>query len=204
MDLFMTELTGSIVQLALFSLIPVIWWLATEKGKTSIFEWLGFKAPSDEPKMVYMSLAAMLSFVLLGVGLLFLLKETETALDVFKYGGLSVLPAILVYGIIHTALTEEIFFRGFLLKRLADKFGFVKANIIQAVIFGLVHGIALFGVIDFGLALGVTVFTGAIGWVMGYINEQTADGSIFPSWIIHATANVTAAVLIAFELVSYF
>jgi len=37
---------------------------------------------------------------------------------------------------------------------------------------------------------------------MGYINEKKADGSILPSWSIHAIANIFSGVCSAFLLIA--
>lgn len=55
-------------------------------------------------------------------------------------GAAAILP-ILLFGMIQTGLSEEILFRGFILKRLSKKLGFQWANFLQALIFGVIHGI---------------------------------------------------------------
>ena len=72
------------------------------------------------------------------------MKDTETADSAFSHGGIAVIPAVLVYAVLHTALSEEILFRGFLLKRIANRFGFVAGNTIQAVLFGIIHAVGFF------------------------------------------------------------
>lgn len=42
--------------------------------------------------------------------------------------GEQALPAIVIYAFIRTSLSEEIFFRGFLLKRIGKRFGFIAGN----------------------------------------------------------------------------
>lgn len=41
----------------------------------------------------------------------------------------------------------------------------------------------------------VFVFIASIAYSMGYINEQKADGSILPSWLIHGVSNLFSAIL---------
>jgi hypothetical protein len=38
------------------------------------------------------------------------------------------------------------------------------------------------------------------GWLIGYIKEKQAAGSIIPGWIAHATANVLSYAIIAFVI----
>ena len=110
------------------------------------------------------------------------------------------IPAILVYAILNTSLPEEIVFRGFLLKRIGNKFGFHAGNLIQAVVFGLMHGVMFFSYTGIVKAIVITAFTGAIGWLMGYVNEKKAEGSIIPGWCIHAMANIFSGICAAFMI----
>ena len=109
---------------------------------------------------------------------------------------------LLSHAIFNTALPEEIVFRGFLLKRVANKFGFVAGNTIQALLFGIIHGIMFFSTVGVIKAILIILFTGAIGWFMGYTNEKEAEGSILPSWCIHSIANIFSGVCSAFVLIA--
>ena len=106
----------------------------------------------------------------------------------------------LAWGLIQTGLSEEILFRGFLGKRLIHKFGFITGNITQALLFGLLHGVMFFSAVGLAVAVFITMFSGFIGWGMGYINEKHANGSILPSWLIHGVGNVVVAVCSMFDI----
>ena len=60
------------------------------------------------------------------------------------------------------------------------------------------HGIMFFGAAGLVKAILITLFTGSIGWLMGFINEKKAGGSLMPSWSIHAVANVFSGICSAF------
>ncbi|NSW89541.1 MAG: CPBP family intramembrane metalloprotease [Firmicutes bacterium] len=47
----------------------------------------------------------------------------------------------MIYAFLQTGFSEELFFRVFLTKRLIHKFGFQVGNIVQGLLFGLMHGI---------------------------------------------------------------
>ena len=47
----------------------------------------------------------------------------------------------------------------------------------------------------------IVVFTGAIAWCIGYINESKANGSIIPGWIIHGIANLFSAFISMFSVI---
>lgn len=91
---------------------------------------------------------------------------------------------------------------GLLLKRLMGKCGLLVANTLQAVLFGLMHGVPLFLMTGMSVvqAAVITLFTGLAGWCMGYMNEKHAQGSIFPSWTVHMLSNVASGTLSAFNM----
>ncbi len=199
--MFISKLISSVVQIVLFSLVPLIWWFITARKECSFFKWIGLKKPEDEKhKTLLWIIGVSAAFLVLSVAILYFLKGVETATSDFSGLGAAAIPAILIYAILNTALPEEILFRGFLLKRISNKFGFAAGNTIQAVLFGLLHGVMFFSAVGVFKALIVIVFTGGIGWCMGYTNEKTAGGSILPSWCIHAIANIFSGVCSAFLL----
>ena len=202
MNLFIQTFINSIVEILLFSLIPLIWWLITARKETGFFKWIGLKRPKDtkENKTFIWILAIIICFCVLSAFMLIVVKGTQTATSQFEGLKFSALPAILIYAILNTALPEEILFRGFLLKRFSSKFGFTAGNIIQSMLFGLMHGIMFFSVSGMIKAILIILFTGSIGWFMGFVNEKKADGSIIPSWMIHAAANIFSAICSAFLL----
>ena len=70
-------------------------------------------------------------FVILGTFDLYMLKDVQLATSKFSGLGVKAIPAVIVYAVFNTSMPEEILFRGFLLKRLSNKFGFTVSNIIQ-------------------------------------------------------------------------
>ena len=199
MDLLVTKVVSSVVQIILFALIPFIWWLVTARKKMNFFKWIGLKKP-DSAKFIPWTIGISGAFILVSVFMLTSLKGIEMATSDFDGLGISALPAILVYAIFNTALPEEMLFRGFILKRTANKTGFVEANIFQALIFGIIHGAMFFSLVGPVKAILIILFTGIIGWFMGFINEKISGGSIIPSWIIHAIANIFSGLCSAFLL----
>ncbi len=194
---FISLLFSAILQLCLFLLIPFIWWLITAR-KTNFLTWLGLKKPVLSIHFAKLSIIIISVCAAYILGMFAIMKifldPSQTATTQFSGQGFSALPKILVFAIIQTGLSEELFFRGFLCKRLANKFGFISGNLIQSLVFGLMHGI------PFGLASGnvlvlilCTLLPGAIGYVQGWINEKCADGSVIPSWILHSVMNILSA-----------
>ena len=101
---------------------------------------------------------------------------------VFNHRGFAGIPAALVYAIVGTSLPEEIFFRGFLLKRLQDRFGFLPANLTQAICFGAVHGLLLAGAGNWLVTLIIVLIEMVIGYCLGWLNERRSGGSLYTSW----------------------
>ena len=197
--MLLNEIVSSIIQILLFSIVPFVWWLITAKKKESFYVWIGLKKASGiswESLLVVTSL-----FIMVSVFTLYLTKDVETATSEFEGLGISALLPAFVYAVFHTSLPEELLFRGFLLKRLSHPFGFRAANIIQGLLFGLLHGAMFLNLAGLTRTILIIFVTSGIAFAMGYINEKKSGGSILPSWFIHATANLFAAVVAMFSLV---
>ena len=198
--MFVNEFIGALVQLLLFSLIPFIFWLIFGRKKENFFKWIGLKKIKHQGKP-WVTLCAIVAATGLYIGITiavlgFLPEGVTTAGSDFAGKGFIAFPAVLAYGFIRTGLSEEVVFRGFLLKRFAEKFGFVAGNTIQAVLFGLMHGVP-FGLATHNIpvAIVMTLLPGAFGWFQGWMNEKRFGGSIVPSWLLHGTINVIVAAL---------
>ena len=203
MTLFMSKLMSGIMELLIVSFIPFITWLIWSRKKTGFFDWIGLKKVQTQQKR-------RLLLTILGISLLFLLfsivvfswfDSSQTATADFSGEGIGALPAILAYAILGTALPEEIFFRGFLLKRLQGKLGFLGANLVQSLLFGLIHALMFIQLIGNLKALAIFAFISLIAFILGAINEQQANGSILPSVLIHTLANTIVSLLLAFSLI---
>ncbi|MEM9235012.1 MAG: CPBP family intramembrane glutamic endopeptidase, partial [Pseudomonadota bacterium] len=103
-----------------------------------------------------------------------------------------------------TALSEEIFFRGLIAKRLINGFGFWTGNTLHALLFGGIHMLIFVvpGGPEFTPLLGATILflPGLAGWLMAYANERLGNGSIGPGWLIHALGNAISYPILAFVL----
>ena len=202
MNLFITKLISSIAEILVFSIVPFIWWLIKYRKSCSFFEWIGLKKIKDfKARNIHFAIFGVeVAFMVLSVFMLHSVKGIETATSEFTGLGAAAIPAILVYAILNTSLPEEILFRGFIIKRLSGKCGFQGANLMQSFIFGIIHGAMFFSLTGPVKAALITGFTAMIAWAMGYLNEQRADGSILPSWCIHAIANIFSGICAAFLL----
>lgn len=189
--MFLQAFLNGIIQVLLFTLIPFVWWLFTARKRENFFCWLGVKKPvfADMGKGIFL---VVISFaVLWGLGRLaiYLRGPMEAADSQYKGKGIGAFPAVLAYSFIQTALSEEILFRGFLLKRLTAQFGFTWGVIIQAAIFGLIHLLMVWGHTVFLSGMVIVLYPMGAAVLFAYINEKLANGSILPGWMVHGLLN---------------
>ena len=198
------QMMNALIQIALFAFLPFVWWLIRARRKSPFLEWLGLKPLKDtgSQKIWLWILLGSLFFLVLSFLLVYpAVKGLKTATSDFSGLGFQALPAILIYGLFQTSLSEELLFRGFLLKRLASRLSFVVANTIQAALFGLIHGLMSITILSWHQTLLIILCTGGFAAYLGFVNERKSDGSILASWIMHALANVVVGSLSAFMLI---
>ena len=198
---------SSFVQLGIALLIPAIWWAVTTKRRLEFATWIGLYVPMWKvgpvqrvsQKQLGIALAC---WVAVSLASLRIASSVWGALATSRFIGaglLAVVP-ILLYAFIQTGLAEELFFRGFLAKRLCASFGFSNGNAIQAIVFGLLHLLLFINYLPVLSLIAITVLSGINGWIMGWLNEQAAGGSVLPSWMLHSLANLLVALGAAFNL----
>ncbi len=199
--MLLSEVVSTVFQVFLFLAIPFFAYLVRFRKLKGFKEYIGFHRPP--PKAVYYSvLGALLSVISFAVserlipGMKKLLSSPALLANQLAQAGSSwdILLLILLISLVKTSLSEEILFRGFIGKRLIDRFGFQIGNTTQAVLFGSVHGILLKstsagqGITTASIIL-VVVLTGIAGYLLGYLTEKPANGSIIPAWIAHGLVN---------------
>lgn len=194
-------LVNTVVQLAGTGVIAALWWLVATRRRERFLPWLGLVAPRIERpgRFWIVAASALAGFGLIGIVTLNAMQGSP-ALAVAPFQGLgwAAVPSIALYAVVQTSLCEEVVFRGLLGRTLIRSFGFGIGNAVQALAFGAVHGLLFGPTLGWGVAVALTVFTGAIGWLFGLLNERLAGGSILPSWILHALSNVLAGCWAAF------
>ena len=201
MNLFVNKIVSSILQIILFGIIPFAWWFMTARKQQKFADWIGLKKIEGGKKTLIGIIMVSIVFLFLGALTLYAIRGIETTTSEFTGLGVSAIPAIVIYATFNTAFPEELFFRGFMLKRLMNKFGFNIANFTQALLFGLLHGLMFFELVGVVKTILIIILTGAIAWFMGYINEKNSNGSIIPSWIIHTVSNLFSGICAAFSII---
>lgn len=195
-------------QVAIFFLIPLVVYVIKRPKPLSFWQYIGLTPSNRKANLLALALSLFLATFMLILtstnaaiaDIMTNPKSVTGAMRQLGFGAEAVLTIGLV-AIFKTAFAEEVFFRGFLAKRLIAITNFWTGNVIQAVLFGAIHSL-LFATMTTNfwfLALIFIVPTlGAL--VKTYLNEKLADGSIVPGWIAHASGNVLAYSYVAFIL----
>lgn len=194
---------SALTQIIMFSIIPFIWWFVSGRRQSNFFKWLGIKKPVVENKKKYI-LNFLLTILLLSFSSFVIvplfIDSSNLATSQFVGQGISVLIPALIYAFLQTGFSEELFFRGFLTKRLVDRLGFKFGNTVQGLIFGLMHGVMFISLTGIIGVIIIIIITAIVGWLMGWINEKQSDGSIVSSWLLHGCANTLASIISMFNL----
>lgn len=200
MTLAINKIINSLLEIILFSLLPFLFWYFSARKQESFREWIGLKKIKGGKKTALAIIIVTTFYLLISLILLNSLKNIENATTEFQGLRFAALPAIFIYSVFNTSFPEEVLFRGFILKRLANKLGFTKASFIQGILFGLLHGVMFFPLVGNLKSILIILLTSLIALSMGYINEKLSGGSIIPSWIIHAISNLIAGLYAAFYI----
>ncbi|MDO5500851.1 MAG: CPBP family intramembrane metalloprotease [Propionibacteriaceae bacterium] len=195
------QLISAVLQIAVLLLIPFIWWLVRARKQQGFFRWLGWQRPRiARPGPLVLIMGATLA-VFAALGVAFIPAVGQTSRSPLTGLGFAGLGAGLIYAVAQTAFAEECLFRGFIGRRVAARCGFQVGNLVQAICFGLAHMVPflLLGMNPL-ISAGTGLYSGAIGWIMGWLNERMAGGSLLPSWILHALANLLSVSLTLFVL----
>lgn len=195
----LNELIGAVVQVLLFALVPLIFWFVTARKKESFCKWIGLEKPACKETWKAVLLTALVALLYIGAMAMcvrILPEGITTAGSMFAGQGISALPSLFFYAFLRTALSEELLFRGFILKRVQDIKGFSVGNTVQALLFGLMHGIP-FGIVTRSISalFLLTLIPGLFGWYEGWLNEKRCGGSIVPGWMVHGCLNLLTGIL---------
>ena len=210
MQLIMSSITTTIVNLIVFSLLPIIWWFFRHRKEEGFFRWIGLFKPQLKSKWWVLLIFAILYYFFYNFDFTqFVSSETleyiensaSVSANVFAGIGVAAILPVFIENFMANGVAEEILYRGFLCKRLISKIGPVKGIILQAVLFGLMHNILyILAGLDVGLWYHTLtfIFTGMGALLLGWLNEKNFNGSIIPSVLLHGAGNFIASMLVAF------
>lgn len=202
------EVIGTILQILVFTFIPFLVYVIRYRKVKGFFGYIGLKKSTKRAN--YLAVFASLLFAVPVLILIVVSDEIKTIMfdpesvtgKIRQMGfGIGSLFTLLMIALFKTSFAEELLFRGFLAKRLIAVLGYRNGNLIQAVLFGIVHTI-LFTMITSNPVFLILIFLiPSLGaYVSVFLNEKVADGSILPGWISHGLANVLAYVIVGFVI----
>ena len=199
--LLLSSVISAVVQLGLFLVIPFAWWAFTARRSVGFASWIGLRWPTWDGRRALLGVA-ILAWVVIGAASTALLQSLSGDVPAARFAGrgLGGLVPVLLFVIVQTSLAEEIFFRGFLGKRVIARWGFAPGNAAQAIAFGILHVAMFASFADPIRLLVIGILMGASGWIVGWLNEEGAGGSILPGWVLHASANLLVGTAAAFNL----
>lgn len=200
------ELISAIFQILLFTSIPFVVYLIKTRSTKGFGNYIGLKKSTSKANWLALLVMILLAAPHLGLALTSeefkeIMINPASVTGKIKLMGVSAeaIVTIFIAAILKTSISEEIFFRGFLAKRLIAITNFRTGNIIQAVIFGLLHVFLFMSITHNALFLSVIFVFPALGaYFITILNEKLANGSIIPGWIAHGTANLVGYSFILF------
>jgi len=210
LQLVMSSITTTIVNLIVFSLLPIIWWFFRHRKEEGFFRWIGFFKPQLKSKWWVLLIFAILYYFFYNFDftqfvspetLEYIENSASVSANVFAGIGVAAILPAFIENFIANGVAEEILYRGFLCKRLISKIGLVKGIILQAVLFGLMHNILyILAGLNVGLWYHILtfIFTGMGALLLGWLNEKIFNGSIIPGILLHGAGNFIASLLVAF------
>lgn len=199
---------SSVLQVLVFSIIPIFVFLIKDKTLVGFNRYIGLVRSNTKANLWAIVLMIIMASPLLTLAaideeILQTLHDPKSVTGSIRSMGFGIdaLVTIFFVAIIKTGLSEEIFFRGFLAKRLIAISNFVVGNTIHAIIFGAIHTLLFLSITDNVFFLVIIFVIPSIGaYCKVYLNEKVASGSIIPGWIAHGAGNLIAYGVIAFML----
>jgi membrane protease YdiL (CAAX protease family) len=198
----------AIIQILVFTSIPFLVYLIQKKSVKGFFDYIGLKKSTKRANSF-----AIIACLIFAAPLMVLTLASDDFKEMmfspnslagkFREMGLSInsIAILLVTAIFKTSFAEEILFRGFVAKRLISTLGFVKGNLLQASIFGIIHTILFALITKNPIFLTVIFLIPSIGaYISVILNEKLGNGSIVPGWISHGLANVLSYSFVGFVI----
>lgn len=204
----MINVIETVIQILIFTLIPFIVFLIKRKTIKGFLNYIGLKKSNFKANTLAIaaSLVLLTPMIILGFysqsfrNIMFDPTSITGKFRAMELGANSMIILLLI-AVLQTSFAEEILFRGFIAKRLIKSFGFKVGNLVQATIFGIIHSLLFITVTNNPVFLGlIFIFPTVAAYLFCYLNEKKADGSIIPSWIAHALANVVTYLIIGFVI----
>ena len=193
MELLSALLIGVPAQVGVFALVPFAWWLQAGRPDGSFLRWLGFQLPDERPDPAVWAILGTCGLGFLGGALL-----SGSPAWAASAGGLGLVLAVAIAAVLQTALSEELFFRGFLLRWLGERRpGPVIANLLQASACGVLRMVAQWIFVDRALepSLAALALGAGSAFLAGWVKQRT--GSLLLPWAAHGAGNLVGGLIVA-------
>ena len=94
--MFISKMFSSVIKIAVFSLIPFVWWYIEERDNESFSCWVGIKKiQGSKSRIIFASFLTTIVFLIMGFSILYSARKIETAISEFYGLGFIAIPAIL-------------------------------------------------------------------------------------------------------------
>lgn len=130
MELIISNISTSVINLIVFSLIPFLWWFFRHRKETGFFRWLGFIRPHLRSKWWGLIVFAVVYYFFYNFDFTRLVDpdtlayiESSSAVSANAFAGLgaaAIVPA-LIENFIANGVAEEILYRGFFLRQTGNR-----------------------------------------------------------------------------------
>lgn len=202
MDLVTTLLVRVPAQIVVFTLVPLAYWLHVGRPDGSLLRWLGFRGVRGATEPRVLAAAGLCAAGFFGSAL-----QAGPVLWPSWGSGLIAVLTVPITAVLQTALAEEVFFRGFLLRWLGEKrpegkrsaekrFGPVVANLLQASLCGLLSAATYWLLVSRAPEPNLAAFamTAGSAFLAGWLKQHT--GSILLPWATHGAGNLVAGLIL--------
>lgn len=190
------EFLGVIANVILFSAIPLLWYIFKERTLKGFIHSLGIYQPQSKAVLAsFLTITPVYLVTLMANVLVILLGYSErSSSDTQSLSLITFFLFLTFYGM-KTGIAEEIFFRGFIAKKLIKLLGYSKGNFLQAIIFAFPHFVisGAASTIDILVRIANAFL---LGYTFGYLMDKKCDGSIVPVMTAHVLANMTSTVIL--------
>lgn len=190
------EFIGVIFNILFFSTIPLIWYLIKEKSSKGFLNSIGIYKPQKINVFETVLIITIVYLVTLSTNILVIKLgySGRSTVDTQDFTSLTFFMYLLLYGL-KTGIAEEILFRGFVAKKLIKNLGFLKGNVLQAIVFALPHFVirGSASLVDITVRI-INAFL--LGYTFGYIVDRKSDGSIIPVMIAHIFINMVSSLIL--------
>lgn len=194
------EFIAVLFNILLFSVIPLGWYLIRKKSFKGFLNSIGIYKPQKINLFATIFIIVTIYLITLSINVLVIKLgySGRSTVDTHGFTSLTLFMYLLFYGL-KTGIAEEIFFRGFVAKKLIKNLGFSKGNVIQAVVFALPHFViqGSASLVDITVRI-INAFL--LGYTFGYVMDRKSNGSIIPVMVSHILINMISSLVLSIIL----